>query len=487
MLFNSFSFLLFFVVVTPLYYLTGYRWRWLLLLIASCYFYASFIPAYLLVLFTIIGIDYIAGRCIEPATGKRRKAFLVLSLTANLGALALFKYYNFFIGNVNHLLALVHIQTIPFPLWHLALPLGLSFHTFQAMSYTLEVYKGSQKAERHLGIYALYVMFYPQLVAGPIERPAELLPQLHSRHPPDYDGIADGLKKMLIGFFMKVVVADRLGIYVNYIYVDPETHSRLGLLLAVFFFPFQIYCDFAGYSLIAIGAAKTMGITLAPNFRQPYLAASVRDFWRRWHMTLTRWFRDYLYFPMGGSRLGTVRTCFNLLVVFLLSGLWHGAAWTFVIWGLLHAIAVILESLTSHWKTTTYALGRALGTGRPRPLLLLFAMARGLLTFTFLCLTWIFFRAASASQAVSMIRRMLNPLTTWQRPEEFRERVLLICCFMGIACIIFADTRTALFGEKHLLLYHRHPGIRLAACTALIVLILLFGVFNASQFIYFQF
>lgn len=487
MLFNSFSFLLFFGIVTPLYYLIGYRWRWLLLLIASCYFYASFIPAYLLVLFTIIGIDYIAGRCIESATGKRRKAFLLLSLTANLGALSLFKYYNFFIDTVNHVLSLAHIQTFPFPLWRLALPLGLSFHTFQAMSYTIEVYKGRQKAERHLGIYALYVMFYPQLVAGPIERPAELLPQLHNGQPPDYDGIAEGLKKMLIGFFMKVVVADRLGIYVNYIYHDPEIHSRLALLLAVFFFPFQIYCDFAGYSLIAIGAAKTMGITLAPNFRQPYLAASVRDFWRRWHMTLTRWFRDYLYIPMGGSRLGTIRTCFNLLLVFLLSGLWHGAAWTFVIWGLLHAGIVILESLTDHWKSPPYTFGRALNTGRPRSLLLPFAMFRGLMTFTFLCLTWIFFRAANVTQAVMMIGRILSPLTPWQRPEEFRERVLLLCCFMGIACIIGADIKTAFFGEKHVLLNHRRAGVRLAACIALIVLILLFGVFNASQFIYFQF
>src|SRR5579872_5462763 len=375
MLFNSFPFLLFFLIVTPLYYFTPHRGRWLILLVASCYFYACFIPAYLPILLTIIAIDYVAGRCIENAAGKKRKAFLILSLSLNLGALALFKYYNFFAQNIDHLLAFCHIRANPLPLWRLALPLGLSFHTFQAMSYTIEVYRGHQKAERHPGIYALFVMFYPQLVAGPIERPGELIPQFYIRHRPNYSGIADGLKEMLFGFFLKVVVADRLGIYVDFIYRHPEIHSRLALLLAVFFFPFQLYCDFAGYSLIAIGAARTMGFTLAPNFRQPFLAASVKEFWRRWHMTLTRWFRDYLYIPMGGNRVGTARLIFNLLVVFLLSGLWHGAAWTFVIWGLLHAIVLSIEFLTSRWHFRTPF----------RTPLLLFGMIRGLITFSFLC------------------------------------------------------------------------------------------------------
>ena len=477
MLFNSFTFLLFFLIVTPLYYLTPYRWRWLLLLLASCYFYASFIPAYILILFAIIIIDYIAGRCIENATGHRRKSFLILSLVANIGTLALFKYYNFFIGNVDHLLALCHIQTQPFPLLRLALPLGLSFHTFQAMSYTIEVYKGNQPAERHFGIYALYVMFYPQLVAGPIERPGELMAQFYEHHKPDYPNIAIGLKKMLWGFVMKVVVADRLGIYVNYVYHHPEVHSRLALLIGVFFFTFQIYCDFAGYSLIAIGAAKTMGFTLAPNFRQPYMAASIRDFWRRWHLTLTRWFRDYVYIPMGGNRVGTGRMIFNILVVFLLSGLWHGAAWTFIIWGLLHAVALIIESLTDHWNLHP----------RSHPLLLLFAMARGLLTFSFVCFTFIFFRAADVHQATIVIRRILSPHIRWQIPVEFQEKAVLICGLFGIAGIIAADIKTALFPGKQLFMYHRNAAVRLASCIALVLLIVLFGVFDASQFIYFQF
>ena len=479
MLFNSFPFLLFFLIVTPLYYLTPHRGRWLLLLIASCYFYASFIPAYLLILFAIIIIDYIAGRCIEPATGKRRKAFLLLSLVANLGTLALFKYYNFFIGNINHLLAFAHIPTAPFPLWRLALPLGLSFHTFQAMSYTLEVYRGHQKAERHLGIYALYVMFYPQLVAGPIERPAQLLPQLHQAHRPDYNGIEQGLKKMLVGFFMKVVVADRLAIYVNYVYNYPDAHSRLALLLAAFFFAFQIYCDFAGYSLIAIGSAQTMGITLARNFNLPLLSRSVIDYWRKWHISLSTWFNDYLYTPIVIEKRhwGKWAVVYGLFVTFFLSGLWHGAAWTFIVWGLLHAAIMTIEFLTARWKPRPQrTAGKAL-----------FAFIRWSITFSFLCFAWIFFRAAGLHQAFTIICRIAGPHTQWQFPEEFHDRVLLACCFFGIACIAAADIKTAFWSRKHLLLHHRWPAVRLAACTALVLLILLFGVFNASQFIYFQF
>ena len=464
MLFNSFPFLLFFIVLTPLYYLTGFKWRWLLLLIASCFFYASFIPAYLLVLFAIIIIDYIAGRSIENAGGRKRKAFLILSLAANLGTLAVFKYYNFFVGNVNHLLNVFHLQPVSWPLWRLALPLGLSFHTFQAMSYTLEVYRGRHKAEKHFGIYALYVMFYPQLVAGPIERPGQLLHQFYEKHRPDYPGIAAGLKKMLYGFFLKVVVADRLGIYVNYVYHHPGLHSRLALLTAVIFFAFQIYCDFAGYSLIAIGSAKTLGFTLAENFNLPLLSRSITEYWRRWHISLSTWFNDYLYTPVVIEKRdwGKYAIVYGLFITFFFSGLWHGAAWTFIIWGLLHAIAMTIEFLTGarrHW----------------------------LLTFIFLCFSWIFFRSANLHQAITIITRIAGPHTPWTLPDEFREHVLLLCCGFGIACVSIIELKTKFYPEKHLLLYHPRPAIRLMACTALIILILLLGVFNASQFIYFQF
>ncbi len=315
MIFNSFTFLIFFLTVTPLYYLVPHSLRWLFLLLISCFFYASFIPSYLLVLFAIIIVDYSAAILMEKSnSSSRRKVFLTMSLVANIGVLAIFKYYNFFIDNVNQVLGLAHIPVGPLPFWQIALPIGLSFHTFQAMSYTIEVYRGSQKAERHPGIYALYVLFYPQLVAGPIERPAQLLYQFRERHSPDFNGIATGLKKMLLGFFMKVVVADRLGIFVDFIFAHPAYRSRLGLLVAMGFYAFQIYCDFAGYSLIAIGSAKTMGFDLVNNFNQPFVSRNITEFWRRWHISLSGWFSDYLFNPLliawrrlGKSRSGTRR------------------------------------------------------------------------------------------------------------------------------------------------------------------------------------
>jgi alginate O-acetyltransferase complex protein AlgI len=479
MLFNSFTFLIFFLVVTPLYYIIPHKWRWLLLLLASCYFYASFIPAYLLVLFTIIIIDYTAGRLIEASAGKQRKIFLWVSLSANLGVLAIFKYYNFFIKNINDILSTVHLHPLPIPFWRLILPIGLSFHTFQAMSYTLEIYRGNQKAEKHLGIYALYVMFYPQLVAGPIERPQQLLPQFYEHHRPDYSGIADGLKKMLWGFFMKVVVADRLAIYVNYIYAHVELHSRLALLTAVVFFAFQIYCDFAGYSLIAIGAARAMGFTLVQNFNIPLLSQSVTDYWRRWHISLSTWFNDYLFMPivLHKRRWGKGAIVYGLLITFFLSGLWHGAAWTFVIWGLLHAIAMIIELLTSKLKMDP----------KRKSIQIHFRPGRWLITFSFLCFTWIFFRATSIHQALTVISKIGGHDTPWIIAGDFQEKALLLYALFGIACVLIADTQTRFFGQQQLLLYHRNPIIRLAACITLIVMIGLLGVFNGSQFIYFQF
>jgi D-alanyl-lipoteichoic acid acyltransferase DltB (MBOAT superfamily) len=347
------------------------------------------------------------------------------------------------------------------------------------MSYTIEVYRGNQKAERHFGIYALFVMFYPQLVAGPIERPGELLPQLHESHRPDYRGIADGLKKMLVGFFMKAVVADRLAIYVNYVYHHPDLHGRLALLIAVFFFAFQIYCDFAGYSLIAIGSAQTMGITLARNFDVPLLSLSVIEYWRRWHITLSTWFDDYLFTPIVIEKRhwGRWAVVYGLFVTFFFSGLWHGAAWTFVVWGLLHGLAMTIEFLTSRWKLNPQSiLGKQL-----------FSLARWGITFSFLCFTWIFFRSTSLHQAFTVISRITGRHTGAGLPEEFRERALLVYGLFGIICIVLADLKTKFYPEKHLFLYHPRPAIRLFACTTLIVLILLLGIFNGNQFIYFQF
>ena len=310
MLFNSLQYAVFLPLVALGYYLLPHRVRWAWLLTASCLFYAAWIPAYLLVLFLVIGIDFVAGLMIEDAPVGRRRAFLGLSLAANLGVLGFFKYYEFINQNLKIAASLVGLPYVYAPLGFL-LPIGLSFHTFQAMSYTIEVYRGQQRAERHLGIYALYVMFFPQLVAGPIERPAHMLGQFRTHHRFSYDDAWRGLALIMWGLFKKVVIADRLALYVAPVYANPQAHAGVTLVIATVFFAFQIYADFSGYSDIAIGSAQLLGFELSVNFRRPYFSGSVSEFWRRWHISLSSWFRDYVYIPLGGGRVGrrTGRLC----------------------------------------------------------------------------------------------------------------------------------------------------------------------------------
>jgi alginate O-acetyltransferase complex protein AlgI len=301
MLFNSVEFLFFFPTVTIIYFLLPHRFRWFHLIIASCIFYCAFIPIYLLILIFTIVIDYFAGLFIEKSKGQRRQLFLVLSICANVGVLAYFKYYNFFVGNFQFLFQYFH-STFPLSLLKIILPIGLSFHTFQAMSYTIEVYRGNQKAEKHFGIYALYVMFYPQLVAGPIERPQNLLHQFREEHPFNYDLATSGLKLMAWGLFKKVVIADNLSTFVDTVYGSPQNFSGLPLIIATLFYSIQIYCDFSGYSDIAIGSARVMGFTLMKNFDRPYFSSNISEAWRRWHISLSTWLRDYLYTPIYIAR-----------------------------------------------------------------------------------------------------------------------------------------------------------------------------------------
>jgi D-alanyl-lipoteichoic acid acyltransferase DltB (MBOAT superfamily) len=278
-------------------------------------FLHGFCPVYILILgFTII-IDYFAGILLEENSGSKRKYFLIASLVANIGVLAVFKYYNFLTENISQFLNSIGYKT-SIPRLGILLPIGLSFHTFQAMSYTIEVFREKQKAERNFGVYALYVMFYPQLVAGPIERPQNLIHQFKEEHPFEYNRITEGLKLMLWGFFMKVVIADRLALFVNEVYNKPMNYNGKTLALATIFFSFQIYCDFAGYSNIAIGAAKVMGIKLMTNFNRPYFSRGISEFWKRWHISLSTWFRDYFYIPLGGNRVKVPRIYLNLLLVF---------------------------------------------------------------------------------------------------------------------------------------------------------------------------
>jgi len=340
-LFNSIEFVIFFPVVTVLYFLLPHTLRWLLLLIASCVFYMAFVPKYILVLFTLIIVDFTAGIFIEKAEGKKRKLIFFGSIFANLSILVFFKYFNFFSDIVFRLANRLDIA-YSHPLLTWALPLGISFHTFQSMSYTFEVYYGRQKALHHLGIYALYVMFYPQLVAGPIERPQNLLPQFFTKHHFSYSRLVDGLRLMASGFIKKILIADYLALFVDSIFNEFRAYQGLALWIATYFFAFQIYCDFSGYTDIARGAAKVMGYDLMENFNRPYFAKSISEFWRRWHISLSTWLRDYLYIPLGGNRVSWIRRIINVFIVFLISGLWHGANFTYLAWGALHGAYILL-------------------------------------------------------------------------------------------------------------------------------------------------
>ncbi|MFI5139992.1 MAG: MBOAT family O-acyltransferase, partial [Sphingobacteriales bacterium] len=361
----------------------------------------AFVPVYILILFFTIVVDYIAGIMIEHALGNRRKWFLVMSIVANVGVLAIFKYYNFFAHNLNYIFQSTGHQ-YNIPILSIILPIGLSFHTFQAMSYTIEVYRGNQKVERHFGIYALYVMFYPQLVAGPIERPQNLLHQFYEKHDFNLDQCKEGLKLMLWGLFKKIVIADRLALIVKPVYKNPENFNGVSLTIATLFFAFQIYCDFSGYSEIAIGAAKVMGFNLMKNFNRPYFAKSIGEFWARWHISLSTWFKDYLYIPLGGNRVSRPRLYTNLAIVFLISGFWHGANWTYVVWGALHAFYLIIEQITQKSRTRILA---STGISEKSSIKSFLSIT---VTFLLASFAWIFFRATNLHDAVYISTHLLS-------------------------------------------------------------------------------
>ena len=485
MLFNSFTFLIFFPIVVAVYFAIPHRFRWAWLLAASCYFYMAFIPVYILILFFTIVVDYVAGILIEDAVGTRRRLFLTMSIIANVGVLAIFKYFNFLNANARAIAEVFH-WPYGVPALSIILPIGLSFHTFQAMSYTIEVYRGRHKAERHPGIFALYVMFFPQLVAGPIERPQNLLHQFYERHEFDYDRVTDGLRRMGWGLFMKMVIADRLAEYVNPVYNSPYAYEGLTLVVATVFFALQIYCDFAGYSHIAIGTAEVMGFRLMRNFDRPYLSRSISEFWSRWHISLSTWFRDYLYIPLGGNRVPKPRWYLNLFVTFLLSGLWHGANWTFVVWGALNGFYLISSIAT---RNPRERIAAATGLMHHRRTYAVWQVGA---TFALTCFAWIFFRADSLSDAGHIISHMVVTPTPHQiLPEGLRAEGItkLEVLFSGVLIIGLMTVEVI---SKRIDIVRRfvmQPAwIRWPAYYVLCMSIWLLGVSNeAKAFIYFQF
>jgi alginate O-acetyltransferase complex protein AlgI len=488
MLFNSLEFALFFPAVTLLFFMLPHRFRWLLLLLASCFFYMFFKPIYILILVLTIVIDYFAGIWIAKEKDKRKKKrLLLLSLVANIGVLVVFKYYNFLVENINIVMHSIK-TTGDIPILNIILPIGLSFHTFQAMSYTIEVYRGTQKPEKHFGIYALYVMFYPQLVAGPIERPQNVIHQFYEVKRFNYDNFRSGLALMAWGFFKKCVIADRLSAFVNEVYGNSEAYHGISIILATVFFAIQIFCDFSGYSDIAIGSARCMGYNLMTNFDRPYLATSISEFWRRWHISLSTWFRDYLYIPLGGSKVSKSRWYMNLMIVFTVSGIWHGANWTFVIWGFLHGLYLIIEN-------EIYAkLPRLKTTQKP-----VAVFVKRLVVFALVCVAWVFFRAETAADAFSLIKNsfggipaQVNDIISNRLNARLHElylnqafaELLLAFVFIGIMVWVHHQQKNRGFEAW---LFSRSKTGRWAFYYFLIISFVCFGVFNRSAFIYFQF
>jgi D-alanyl-lipoteichoic acid acyltransferase DltB (MBOAT superfamily) len=468
MLFNSLEFLFFFPIVTAVYFALPGRRRWAWLVLASAIFYMAFVPYYILILLTVIAVDYVAGRLIEPAEGAKRRALLAVSIVSNVLFLCVFKYWNFGAENVAGLGRLLGLD-LHVPLLSIVLPIGLSFHTFQSMSYTIEVYRGTVRAERHLGVFALYVLFYPQLVAGPIERPQNLLGQFHTEQRFVPEQAVRGLRLMLWGFVKKVVVADRLGEVVNQVYAAPGHHGGPALLFAAYLFSFQIYCDFSGYSDIARGAARVMGYELMVNFRQPYFSTSMGEFWRRWHISLSTWFRDYVYVPLGGSKVQTPRRAFNILVVFLVSGLWHGAAWHYVVWGALNGLLVLLEGFRQRAART--GLGRLLRT---------------VWVFHLATLCWIFFRADSIGDAWTVLARLP---TGWSRSAALDlgtstgHLASLVALVLALVAVDWSLETGAL--PRHFATWPR--WVRWPLYYACLLVVVFGGASTASRFIYFQF
>ncbi|MDX2283442.1 MAG: MBOAT family O-acyltransferase [Bacteroidia bacterium] len=480
MLFNSLHFLVFLVLVLSAYYGLPHRLRWLLLLLASLYFYMVWNPVYILLLLAATSVDYLGAYRMsmlpDPAA---RRPWLILSMSLNLGILFTFKYFNFISRSVTGL-AQQFDPGFEGVVHELILPMGISFYTFQAMSYAIDVYRGELKAERHAGMYFLFITFFPQLVAGPIERAGNLLGQLRKHVQFDYARFTSGIRQAAWGMFKKVVIADRLAPMVNEVYNAPEEYTGVSLALATFLFAYQIYCDFSGYSDIALGTARMLGIDLMDNFNRPYYAKSITEFWRRWHISLSTWFRDYVYIPLGGNRVVKWRWYYNLFITFLVSGIWHGANWTFVIWGALHGLYIVAEQAV-RLPAFRGRLWDALRVGW---------------VFVLVGISWVFFRANTVSDAWLILGRMIGGIPeslALLRSDPVKHLYLgqdsgyfLISVF-AVACLEAVQLMQRRQGVRYFF-EDRPAWFRWSFYAALLLMMIFFGMYHdKSEFIYFQF
>ena len=445
------------------------------MLAGSYYFYMCWNWRYIALIIISTLIDYVAGLRMSALLERRKRLkYLLLSLLTNLGLLLTFKYFNFFSDSLNAGFSFLGMS-VHIPYLNVLLPVGISFYTFQTLSYSIDVYRGKIEHERHLGIFALYVSFFPQLVAGPIERASRLLPQFYRKNNFDEARVVSGLRLMLWGLFKKIVVANRVALYVDAVYNNAELHSGLTLLVATYMFAFQIYCDFSGYSDIAIGAARVLGYDLMKNFNRPYFAKTINEFWGRWHISLSTWFRDYVYVPLGGNRKGAPRMFVNLVIVFLVSGMWHGANWTFLAWGALHGIFAAASKITLPLRDRVVGL-----LHMPASIV---SGVRIFVTFQLVCFGWIYFRAASIEQANYIVMQIFT--LPWgglfvTALDQFSYGV------MAIVLLLVVDTAQEYYNAAGAFVL-RPRTLRWASYIIIIVIMVLIGVFDESQFIYFQF
>lgn len=490
MLFNSLQFLIFFPIVTLGYFLIPQKVRWLWLLAASYYFYMCWNPQYALLMATSTVVTFLSGVFIDRGkTVFSRKLMVGISFTINLAILFYFKYFYFTLDNINAVRHMLHMSALV-PKFDVILPVGISFYTFQALSYTVDVYRKEIPPEKNILKYALFVSFFPQLVAGPIERSKNLLTQVNEPHTFNYERARSGLLMMLWGFFQKLVIADRAAILVNSVYNNVQNYSGALLAAATVGFAVQIYCDFASYSTIARGAAQVLGFNLMKNFEQPYFSKSIAEFWRNWHISLSSWFKDYLYIPLGGNRRGNFRKYLNIMIVFLVSGLWHGASWHYVAWGAVHGIYQVVGGLTKNLRRLTCELA---GINRTRPH---YKWFQRVFTFVLVCFAWIFFRAENMSQSIEIIRKIFADFRPWSLYDGglvsmgldlANTAVLLAAVMLLLAVSICEYKKCSVLGAVE----SWHLLARWPVYLLLLFAVLIFGIygpgFASSQFIYFQF
>lgn len=487
MIFNSFQFLVFLPCVIFLYFAIPSKWRWLFLLLSSYYFYMSWKPEYAFLIVASTAIDYYSGMRMSAITDKKkRRPFLMLSIFTNLSLLLLFKYFNFFNESARAVFDSFNIF-YNVPEFNMFLPVGISFYTFQTLSYSIDVYRGTTKAEKHFGYFALFVSYWPQLVAGPIERSGDLLPQLREEFKFEYNRVREGLIRIGWGFFKKVVVADRLSIFVQQVYQHPGEHGGFAVVLATWMFAFQVYCDFSGYSDIAIGSARMMGVNLTDNFKTPYFSKTIREFWQRWHITLSVWIRDYLYFPMGGSRVTYSRLMFNTMFTFAVMGLWHGANWTFVMFGVIHGVLLsVRRTADKFFPNLKFDLG-------PRLKWLTFAIS-AFWVFNLTCIPDIFFCSATSGDAMIQIQSIFTvPNTTHTLIHNSLTgadtSVQFILSWVFIAFLLFFDIRMYTNKDETIegLITRQPVAVRWTFYVVLLIFVGWFAMTTNSAFIYFQF